>query len=59
MRLDEAVLSVRDPDGLQLELAGALDAGEGDAIGKIYSATIFDEGYQRTGKLLTYTMGFR
>jgi glyoxalase family protein len=58
-RFDEEVLSLRDPDGLQLELAGSLEAGESDAIGKIHSATISEEGYERTAKLLTDTMGFR
>lgn len=58
-RFDEEVLSLRDPDGLQLELAGSLEAGDGDAIGKIHSATISEDGYQRTAKLLTDTMGFR
>ena len=58
-RFDEEVLSLRDPDGLQLELVGSLEAGEGDAIGKIHSATISEEGYERTAKLLTDTMGFR
>ena len=58
-RFDEEVLILPDPDGLQLELIGSLDAGEGDAIGKIHSATISEEGYQRTANLLTDTMGFR
>jgi len=59
MRFDEEVLSLRDPDGLQLELVGSLEPAEGDSIGKIHSATISEEGYERTAKLLTDTMGFR
>jgi len=58
-RFDEEVLSLRDPDGLQLELVGSLEPSEGDSIGKIHSATISEEGYERTAKLLTDTMGFR
>ena len=58
-RFDEEVLTLRDPDGLQLELIASLDAGEGDAIGKIHSATISEEAYGETAKLLTETMGFR
>ena len=59
MRFDEEVLSLRDPDGLQLELVGSLEPSEGDSIGRIHSATISEEGYERTAKLLTDTMGFR
>ncbi len=58
-RFDEEVLSLRDPDGLQLELIGSLEASDGVAIGKIHSATISEEGYERTAKLLTDTLGFR
>ncbi|MEP6539517.1 MAG: ring-cleaving dioxygenase [Bryobacteraceae bacterium] len=58
-RFDEEVLTLRDPDGLQLELVGSLDGADGDAIGKIHSATISEEGYERTAQLLTDTMGFR
>ena len=58
-RFDEEVLALRDPDGLQLELIGSLDAGDDDAIGKIHSATISEEAYAETAKLLTETMGFR
>jgi glyoxalase family protein len=58
VRFDEEVLSLSDPDGLQLELVASLDT-EANAIGKIHSATISHVDYEQTARLLTETMGFR
>jgi glyoxalase family protein len=62
MRFDEEILDLYDPDGLQLELVASLDTAldtEGDAIGKIHSATISQQDCEQTARLLTETMGFR
>lgn len=57
-RFDEEVLALRDPDGLQLELIASIDA-DGHAIRQIHSATLQEEGYELTARLLADTMGFR
>jgi glyoxalase family protein len=57
MRFGEEVLSFSDPDGLKLELVASIDH-PGDAIHSFHSATITEEGYERTARLLTDTMGF-
>jgi glyoxalase family protein len=57
-RFGEEVLVFTDPDGLQLELVGSTD-DEGHAIRSFHSATISEEGYESTARLLTDTMGFR
>ena len=57
-RFGEEVLTFEDPDGLQLELVAAT-AQDGHAIQSFHSATISEEGYERTARLLTETMGFR
>ena len=57
-RFGEEVLTFTDPDGLGLEVVGSLD-GDSQAIGRIHSATISEEGYERTARLLTETMGFQ
>jgi glyoxalase family protein len=57
-RFGEEVLSFADPDGLQLELITSPDH-EGEDIRSLHSATITEEGYERTARLLTDTMGFR
>lgn len=57
-RFGEEVLSFEDPDGLRLELVACTD-GEDGAIRSFHSATISEEGYERTARLLTETMGFR
>jgi catechol 2,3-dioxygenase-like lactoylglutathione lyase family enzyme len=59
MRFDHEVLDLYDPDGLQLELVASLDTEEGNAIGKIHSATISQQDREQTARLLTETMGFR
>lgn len=69
-RFGEPVLSVRDPDGLPLELVaragGRLRAAWDDspvpmehAIRGFAGATLCLNGYERTARLLTDTMGFR
>lgn len=67
-RFGEAVLRFEDPDGLPLELVESASADPalawpgGDvaaehAIGGFHSATIAEEGYERTARLLQETMG--
>ena len=56
-RFGEEVLRFADPDGLQLELVASVDH-PGDAIQSFHSATISEEGYERTAQLLTQTPGF-
>ncbi|MBV9470185.1 MAG: VOC family protein, partial [Abitibacteriaceae bacterium] len=67
-RFGEPVLSFTDGDGLWLELIGAATPDErlawsggpvpGEhAIRGFHSATLSEEGYERTAKLLTETMG--
>jgi glyoxalase family protein len=68
-RFGERVLAFVDPDGLPLELAvtrevdpslawrgGPVDSGH--AIGGFHSATLSEEGYEQTARLLGDTMGF-
>jgi glyoxalase family protein len=57
-RFGEEALVFTDPDGLHLELVGSTD-DEGSAIRSFHSATISEEGYESTARLLTDTMGFR
>src|SRR5690606_6595359 len=69
-RFGEAILSLTDPDGLQLELV-ARDGGElrapwrdatvpvEHAIRGFAVATLCVGGYERTAELLTETMGLR
>ncbi|HYZ84109.1 MAG TPA: ring-cleaving dioxygenase, partial [Bryobacteraceae bacterium] len=57
-RFGDQVLALRDPDGLQIELIATEDR-EGHAISRFHSATLQEEGYERTAKLLTEVMGFR
>jgi glyoxalase family protein len=67
-RFGEEVLAFEDPDGMGLELVGARHlAGlpspaaesEKSAIRGFHSATLAEEGMERTASLLTETMGFR
>jgi glyoxalase family protein len=58
LRFGEEVLSFEDPDGLKLELIASTDYPD-DSIRSFHSATITEEGYERTARLLTDTMGFR
>lgn len=69
-RFDESILSLQDPDGLALELVAHPQAHhrpawkEGPvpvehAIRGIHTVTLLEEGYERTARLLTETLGFR
>jgi catechol 2,3-dioxygenase-like lactoylglutathione lyase family enzyme len=68
-RLGEPVLAFADPDGLQLEIVGVSEpAGEpwkgggidaDNAVHGFHSATISEEGYERTAQLLSRLMGFK
>jgi catechol 2,3-dioxygenase-like lactoylglutathione lyase family enzyme len=56
-RFGEEVLTFADPDGLKLEVIASLE-GDGDAVRCFHSATLSEEGYERTARLLTDVMGF-
>jgi glyoxalase family protein len=67
-RFGESVLAVTDPDGLPLELVATPHANPAaawkqspvdaeHAICGFYSATLSEEGYEQTARLLTETMG--
>lgn len=69
-RFGERVISFEDPDGLGLELVAHADADElpywedgsipaESAIRGFYGVTLWEEGYERTARLLTDTLGFR
>lgn len=69
-RFGDEVLSFSDPDGMGLELIATKDLGaasphsenaipERAAIRGFHSATIAEDGLERTASLLTDTMGFR
>jgi glyoxalase family protein len=68
-RFDETILSLQDPDGLALELVahplahnrpawkeGPVPAEH--AIRGIHTVTLLEDGYERTARLLTETLGF-
>ncbi len=69
-RFQEEAFAFLDPDGLQLELV-AHEAGDGvtpweggpvpaeKAIRGFHSVTLWEEGYERTARLLTEVMGYR
>jgi len=68
--LGEPTLAFSDPDGLQLELVSVPDANPDRAwehgtvpvesgIRGFHHVTLCEEGYERTARLLTETMGFR
>jgi catechol 2,3-dioxygenase-like lactoylglutathione lyase family enzyme len=68
-RFGETVLGIRDPDGLPLELVASAHANPAlawkdspvaaeHAICGFHSATLSEEGYEQTARLLTATMGF-
>lgn len=70
LRFGEQVLSFADPDGLMIELIASDNViaerayAEGPvpaqhAIHGFHSATLTEEGYERTAALLAETMGFR
>ena len=70
-RFEEQVLAFADPDGLRLELVAGRSPVNPErgwqagpisleyAIHGFHSATLAEEGYERTAFLLTDTMGFR
>src|SRR5438874_4321190 len=69
-RFDETVLSLQDPDGLALELVAHPQAQQRPAwkagpvpaeyaIRGMHTVTLSEDGYERTAKLLTETLGFR
>src|SRR3989440_4186766 len=68
-RFGETVVAIADPDGLPLELVATRHANPGlawqqspvdreHAICGFHSATLSEEGYEQTARLLTDTMGF-
>jgi glyoxalase family protein len=68
-RLGEMVLAISDPDGLPLEIVASPQADPSSAwtdapvdrehaICGFHSATLSEEGYEQTARLLTDTMGF-
>jgi glyoxalase family protein len=68
-RFSETVLAISDPDGLPLELVASPLADPASAwkdapvdrehaICGFHSATLSEEGYEQTARLLTDTMGF-
>jgi glyoxalase family protein len=68
-RFGEPVLAITDPDGLPLELVATAHADAAwawkdgpveieHAIGGFHSATVSEDGYEQTARLLTDTMGF-
>jgi glyoxalase family protein len=69
-RFDETILALQDPDGLALELVAHPQAElrpawkEGPvpaehALRGVHTVTLSEDGYERTAKLLTETLGFR
>src|SRR5262245_3693142 len=69
-RFHEEVIEFSDPDGLRLELVAGLPLNSEKswqagpipaefAIHGLHSATLAEEGYERTASLLTDTLGFR
>lgn len=68
-RFNEWVLMFSDPDGLALEIVAAPGPAANHwnkspvppehSIRGFHSATLSEEGYERTAKLLTTTMGFK
>jgi glyoxalase family protein len=68
-RFGETVLAINDPDGLPLELVASpwadpasawkdVSVDRQHAICGFHSATLSEEGYEQTARLLTDTMGF-
>src|SRR5262245_58156163 len=68
-RFGEMVLAIGDPDGLPLEIVASPQADPSSALTNapvdrahaicgFHSATLSEEGYEQTARLLTDTMGF-
>jgi glyoxalase family protein len=59
-RFQEEVLTVTDPDGLELELVAHADppSHADPALQGFHSVTLSVEGYEQTAKLLTEVLGF-
>ncbi len=69
-RFGEKVVSLRDPDGMGVELTATATVDDdlaftgssvpaGFALRGFHSATLSEEGYQKTAQLLTRTLGFQ
>jgi glyoxalase family protein len=68
-RFDDEIIRLHDPDGIELELVGTTaetragwsngDIPAEHSIRGFFSATLSEEGYERTAGLLTGAMGFR
>ena len=69
IRFDEQILTLLDPDGLQLELVATSHLGgtpwdkspvpEKFAIRGFHGVTLSEEGYENTARLLTGVMGYQ
>jgi glyoxalase family protein len=57
VRFGEEVLAFSDPDGLKIEVIASIPA-DGHAIHSFHSASLAEEGYEKTARLLTDVMGF-
>ncbi len=69
-RFGQKVIRFRDPDGLQLEIVADAKAEPAagwngmqvpaeHALAGFHSVTLWEQGYERTAKILTETLGFR
>jgi glyoxalase family protein len=67
-RFGEQVIGFKDPDGMNLEIIGATHTPGGETQGPLpkeqaifgfHSATISEEGYESTARLLMEVMGFQ
>jgi glyoxalase family protein len=57
-RFGDDVIGFADPDGMRLEIVFS-EAADGATLSGFHGATISEEGYERTARLLTETMGFQ
>ena len=58
-RFGETVLKFEDPDGLPLEIVASSPAASDPAITGFHSATLSEEGYEKTAALLERVMGLQ
>ena len=58
-RFEQPVLRFADPDGLPLEMIATKGARGDTAISGFHSATLSEEGYEKTAALLEEVMGLR